>query len=281
MTNLQKTELEILRAFVDICDRLHLRYYLVCGSALGAVKYGGFIPWDDDIDVALRREEYEIFCREAPSLLPKEYFLQTHKTDPAYPWISAKIRDSRTAYIEQASAHLDIHHGVFIDVFPLDGYPVEKRKISALERRKTIYKLLLLSAYRGNYSRKVQLLMQVLRLAGIPRKTAEISERCQRIFAAYPTETSPLLCNHGNWQGKLEYARREQYGEGILMSFEGLPVRVPELFDEYLTQKYGNWRGDPPPREQIGHHYYTVMDLNRPYTDYLKNTGTIRKKEQP
>ena len=60
MTPLQKTELDILKAFVDVCNKLEIRYFLVCGTALGAVKYGGFIPWDDDVDVGLYREDYEL-----------------------------------------------------------------------------------------------------------------------------------------------------------------------------------------------------------------------------
>lgn len=74
MTPLQEKELALLKEFIAICDRLQLRYYLVCGSALGAVKYQGFIPWDDDVDVALPRKEYEIFLAEAPSMLPPQFF---------------------------------------------------------------------------------------------------------------------------------------------------------------------------------------------------------------
>ena len=127
MNDLQQTEFKMLKCFVEICNKLNLKYYLVCGTALGAVKYKGFIPWDDDVDVALPREDYEIFCKEAQRLLPKEYFLQTYKTDKAYPSIFAKIRNSNTTYIEKTIAKLPINHGVYIDVFPLDGYPEDKK----------------------------------------------------------------------------------------------------------------------------------------------------------
>lgn len=76
MTELQEIEFGLLQQFLSICEQLNLTYYLVCGSALGAVKYGGFIPWDDDIDVALPRKDYEIFCRKAPQILPEWCFLQ-------------------------------------------------------------------------------------------------------------------------------------------------------------------------------------------------------------
>ena len=71
MTEIQKKSFELLCQFVEICEKLDLEYFLVCGSALGAVKYGGFIPWDDDVDVAMHREDYERFLEQAPKLLPE------------------------------------------------------------------------------------------------------------------------------------------------------------------------------------------------------------------
>lgn len=93
------------------------------------------------------------------------------------------------------------------------------------------------------------------------------------IIFYYSTETSAIWCNHGNWQGKLEYAPKEQYGDGTWATFEGLKVRIPEKYDEYLTQKYGDWRAELPAEQQVGHHYAEVIDLNRPYTDYIVPLG--------
>lgn len=269
MTELQQTEFEMLKATVQVCDRLGLTCYLVCGSALGAAKYKGFIPWDDDIDVALPREDYKVFCREAQNYLPEWYFLQTHETDPHYPWFSAKLRDSRTTYIEKASAGLDINHGIFIDIFPLDGYPLDEKEQRKLEGRKRFYKLLLVSAYEGSYSLKVRILMKMFRILGVHKRTAVLVAKLQEVLSAWPLEGSALWCNHANWQGKLEYAPAEQYGKGTWATFEGLPVRIPEQYDAYLTRKYGDWRADLPKDQQVGHHYYGVMDLHKPYTAYL------------
>ena len=94
MTPIQKKVLQILQSFMQICDQLQLKYFLVCGSALGAVKYGGFVPWDDDVDVALFRNDYERFCKEAPALLPEQLFLQNFQSDPAFPAIYGKLRNS-------------------------------------------------------------------------------------------------------------------------------------------------------------------------------------------
>ena len=100
MTELQKKEFEMLCLVVDICNQLDLEYYLVCGSALGAVKYNGFIPWDDDVDVALPRKDYELFLSKASSMLPSWCFIQNYRTDPKFPLLGTKLRNSKTTFIE-------------------------------------------------------------------------------------------------------------------------------------------------------------------------------------
>lgn len=269
MNELQLVEFDLLKIFVEVCEKLDLNYYLVCGTALGAVKYGGFIPWDDDVDVALCREDYEFFCEKAQDLLPDGIFLQTYKTDKKFPCIFAKLRNSNTTYIEKSYRKISMNQGVYIDIFPLDGYPENVKKQNKLERKKFLYKLELASVFDMNCSMKTKMLMKFFRFWGVHKKTDRILSKYEKMISSYPIESSDVWCNHGNWQGKLEYAPKEQYGNGIIMDFEGLKVRVPEKYDEYLTQKYGNWRADLPEEKQKGHHYYSVMDLNNPYTEYM------------
>lgn len=270
MTELQKREFEIFKSFVDICEKLNLTYYMVCGSALGAAKYGGFIPWDDDIDVALRREDYRIFLSEAPKMLPPHIFLQNYKTDPAFPQIYCKLRDSRTTYIEKSVAHLPMNHGVFIDIFPLDGYPCERKAQRLLERKKKTYKRRLACVCRSKRSFFGKLLYWWNRLLGYHRKTAKTAEAYETMVAKYATKNSDVLCNHGNWQGDLDYLHEAQYGAGATANFEGVEVRIPEKTDEYLTQKYGEWHLDLPENKAKSHHLLTKVDLTRPYTHYFQ-----------
>lgn len=270
MTELQKVELEMLKIFLDICEQLHMTYYLVCGSALGAVKYQGFIPWDDDLDVALPRPDYERFCKEAPALLPSHIFLQNYRSDPQFPMIYSKLRHSGTTYVETSVSNLSINHGVYIDIFPLDGYPKEKALQDIFEKEKRKYELRRLSCLNVKLSWKARLFVLTERLCGVHRHPSRFVDRFEQHILKCPIEESALWCNYGNWQGKLEYAPRQQYGDGTWMKFEGLTVRIPEKFDEYLTQKYGDWRAEIPEEKQVGHHYYEVIDLERPYTAYRK-----------
>lgn len=269
MTELQKTEFDILVQFDAVCRKLELPYFLVCGSALGAVKYGGFIPWDDDIDVAMYREDYELFLRKAPSLLPEHLFLQNWRTDPACPQIGSKLRDSRTTYIEKTAAKLPMHHGVFIDIFPLDGYPEGKLTRKIFEFRKRLYTAMLQSRCEFPRSGAGRLICGACRLTGIANHTDRVAARYERMIARYPAAGGDgLLCNHANWQGVLDYSPRSHFGQGVQGTFEGLPVRLPAQYQSYLTQKYGDYSQDPPREQQAGHHHYLVCDCAAPYTDY-------------
>ena len=269
MTELQKVELDILKHFIAVCEKLELKYYLVCGSALGAVKYGGFIPWDDDVDVALPRHDYEIFLKRAREFLPEHLFLQNYHTDPHFPAMYSKLRNSNTTYIEKTVAHLPIHHGIYIDVFPLDGYPVSSLGAKLLEVGKTLHKWKVFCVYEGNWNWKARLLQRAGRLLGWHKHTQKTVASLDRLLSGYPLEQSELWCNHGNWQGKLEYAPAWHYGTGVRARFEGLTVLVPECYHEYLEQKYGDYRQDPAEENQKGHHYYQVCDCTRPYTEYI------------
>lgn len=259
LREMKNSELELLRVFLDACSCLNLHPYLVCGSALGAVKYHGFIPWDDDIDVALLRPEYDLFLEKAQEHLPDWCFVQNYQSEPSYPRIYCKLRDTRTTLIENSERFLPVTKGVFIDVFPLDGYPEGKIRSSIFELRKQLYTRSLGCAFEHEGIAR-RAFYGLFKLMGCHKRTERIATAYERMLKKYPTSESRLWCNHGNWQGRLEYAPREQYGVGAQATFEGLTVQIPELFDEYLTQKYGDWRGDPPEAEQVSHHHFCCYD---------------------
>lgn len=272
MNQLQQVELNILKEFDRVCSILGLPYYLVCGSALGAVKYRGFIPWDDDIDVGMLRDDYNAFVEKAPALLDERFFLQNYRSEPAFPQIYSKLRDSSTTYIEASAAHLRINHGVFIDVFPIDGYPKGRLEKLLLEGRKRAYQSMLLSAYNVPRAGRSAVLHRLYCMLGIDRRTAKVASRLEGLLSRYPVAESDLMCNHGNWQGVLEYAPSDQYGQGASVLFEGMNICVPEKFHDYLTQKYGDYTKDPPETEQVGHHYFVICDCAKSYECYIEES---------
>jgi len=269
MNALQETEFNLLKIFVEICNKNNIPYFMACGSALGAVKYKGFIPWDDDIDVCLMRKDYERFLECAPSYLPKWCFLQNYNTDPAFPHSYTKLRDSRTTFIEKGVAKLKINHGVFIDVFPIDGYPEDESDILKFEKQKKFITRLIFCSLNDRSSFKIIVRNKIFRILGCKKRNAHYVKKLENLFKKFPCEGSKILCNHGNWQGKLEYAPAWHYGDGVFAVFEGLEVRIPENFDAYLTQKYGEWRKDPKESLQKSNHSVMICDTQKPYFEYL------------
>lgn len=119
LQKLHKVELEILNKVDEICKKYNLSFQLSGGTLLGAVRHKGFIPWDDDIDLTMVREDYDRFIQVAPKELGDEYFLQCYDTDDCYfPFI--KIRKNNTVFNEDLIAHLDCHKGIFVDIFPFE-----------------------------------------------------------------------------------------------------------------------------------------------------------------
>ena len=266
LEELKKAELDILVAVVDVCERLHLRYYLLCGTLLGAVRHQGFIPWDDDIDIGMMREDYTLFLEKAPSMLPKHLFLQTIWTDPGYMACFAKVRNNNTTFVENTVSNRSMHHGVFIDIFPLDYYPENVKEQKRLQRRKKRYEHRLISEYvMLDLKLKHKLYYTAYRL--LYPSLRNVLKKRERMFCAVPK--SAMVADYGGYLK--ETAPIEWYGEGVPIWFEGLQLRAPAEYDKLLTQIYGDYMIPPPEEQREGHHYVQAFDLEKPYTEYVKD----------
>ncbi len=124
LRRLQLTELELLREVDRICRKCNIHYNIIAGTLLGAVRHGGFIPWDDDADVALLRPEYEKFRRACKTQLDtSRFYFQDHRNTPGYRWGYGKLRRKNTLFLREHQEHMPYRQGVFIDIFPLDYVP--------------------------------------------------------------------------------------------------------------------------------------------------------------
>lgn len=120
----QLKQLEILKEIDRVCRELDIPYWLDGGTILGAVRHGGFIPWDDDIDIAMTVEGLQRFCQKAPSLLHNDLFLQTQESDPGAKEPIVKVRDLHTLYIEKGDTFaIEYKKGIYVDIFPFEPSP--------------------------------------------------------------------------------------------------------------------------------------------------------------
>ena len=132
---LQSKIFEMLKDIDKLCKENDIEYYLISGSALGAVRHKGFIPWDDDLDIGMTDENYFKFLKICEEKLDKDkYFVQTPKTEKNYYLSFAKIRDITTTLVEENNVDIDITYGVYIDVFPFVGVPNNKMNRNILKR---------------------------------------------------------------------------------------------------------------------------------------------------
>lgn len=268
MNEVQKKVLEIFSHFSEICEELNLRYYLVNGSALGAKKYGGFIPWDDDLDVVMPRRDYEKFLSEAQKFLPEHLFFQNYRTDRKFPFLYSKIRNTNTSFIETSVKHLDINHGIYLDIFPLDGVDEEFSNNKLNSYKIKILFWFAFCSLDDKSKPKIRIRNSVLRFWGFHKKTNKALQRIEKLVSNQ-RDNSVFCCNYADRQGK-GLILREWYGNGSECMFEGIKVRIPEKYDEYLTYKYGDWRSELPLNEQKSHHKAEICDTEKSYKEYLK-----------
>ena len=271
LVQLKQMELDMLQAFVAVCRQLGLSYYLLGGTLLGAVRHKGFIPWDDDIDVGMPRKDYEIFIKEGQARLPRNLFIQNIHTDPEYPMCFSKIRNSDSTFIESSIAHLNINHGVFIDVFPLDNYPKQKLEQKRLQCRLKLCGARISRVYRVNRKKSWRgKLLSILALLRFPELKKAILWR-EKLYRQVK-QPGRLIANHGGAWGQKEIIPQEWYGEGTPVMFEGIEVMAPAQYHNWLTQVYGDYMQLPPEEKRVGHHYVDVIDLNQSYLEYKRRS---------
>jgi len=267
---IQLIELEILNEFDRICKKYGLQYFLTAGTAIGAVRHGGFIPWDDDIDVGMLREEYEKFIRIAPKELKDEYFLQTLESDPKCPCLFAKIRKNGTIYQENNKVGMKMHRGIWIDIFPFDYISTNKKEqrdiISKSNRYIHFFMLKKIPHIYQNTSQPrvlfytkafirkiIHILLQIIPdgffISGIQKIIDDEKEKKDAVTSFF--YTVPFV-----W-------RTKQIVPVGSIEFEGREYSIVRNPDYFLRVQFGDYMELPPVEKRVGH---------RPlYVDYGEN----------
>lgn len=266
LQEIKQIELDLLKSFISVCEKLNLKYYVIGGTLLGAVRHKGFIPWDDDIDIGMPRKDYEVFLKRGQALLPEDFFLQCLDSDPDIPFNFAKIRNSNTTFQETSVRKIKINHGVYIDIFPLDFYPTSKNAIWRLKIKKFIFKVRIATVLHiDSLKGKLAKIAGAILALRYPKYQSAIRKR-EELYKA--TSKGGLYANHSGAWGDKEIMPCEWYGDGVCLEFEGLTVCAPKEYDKWLTQVYGDYMQLPPPEKRQPHHYVDIFDLNKSYKEY-------------
>ena len=283
---LQAIELCILKEFQRICKENNLRYFAIGGTCLGAIRHKGFIPWDDDIDVAMPWEDYKQFIKIATKQLkpPLELYLpEDHKV---YQFNFMKIHRGDSLFIRKDYiGYPDRYMGVFFDIMPIYGMSKSKAKqyFDSLSNDMLLY---LNRAHRlpiGFYSgTKWRIIWRFTHLLYSNRDYNYFVKRIENKIGKYEFDNSDKVIFA--WRKRPSFLRKnyhyqnvfyyEDFKEGIEIPFEDTTIVVPVGYDRYLTMDYGDYMKLPPIEQQICHQDSAVLDLNHSYKDY--QTGIIQ-----
>jgi lipopolysaccharide cholinephosphotransferase len=253
LRQIQLIQLEMLIEVDRICKKCNINYNIIAGTLLGAVRHKGYIPWDDDADVAFLRQEYERF-REAckTELDTTRFYFQDHRWTDGYRWGYGKIRRKDTLFLRENQEHMPYDQGIFIDIFPLDNVP-DNYLLRLLHNLScTCIRKVLWSAV-GRISDKNPLLRRLYQLLyKIPTKVVfdlyhkliAISNRKETKMVRILMFPTPNKC--------FGYSRK-WYEHSANYTFEQYIFKGIEQYDEYLSFKFGNYMTLPPVTQRKVH----------------------------
>ncbi len=274
-------ELDLLNELMEFCSRNNINVYAGYGTLLGAVRHNGFIPWDDDIDVMMKYEDYTRFCQIASFSPP--YFLQTEDSDIGFSRNFARLRNSNTTCIQKSedSLRISYNQGVFIDIFPMYYVPeeYELRREVGIEARKLRDKALKWSTFTYRP----------------PIYNGEIGKDLVKIVASMAFNTflkplyskNPYLKELNNMYLKQKYSTKladlwfydpetdkhcfetEDWDQIEFHTFEFTRIPIPSGYDRILRASFGEWT---TPKKDDNDHGGLIIDCHTPYTEYQKRT---------
>lgn len=283
-------ELDLLHEFSRVCEKNGIRWFVDGGTLLGAVRHKGFIPWDDDIDVCLFREDYEKLCRCAKDF-ESPYFLQTFVTDKGTAFGHAMLRNSDTAVFPKGDlingySCWTFNQGISIDIFPLDNVPddVDKAKCFLQDVLKNItnarrcvndrawlkharfYSYFSYAGFRVVTRMIRNMFLKCLGIGDLIFHYARIHDEHVQKWNSTPTE---ICCTIAHWpvRKKRQYYHRKWFDSVTYLDFEGMRVPAPAGYENLLEGLYGDWK-----QHVIGGalHGTLVFDVDNSYKKYLR-----------
>lgn len=248
LKKVQQVQLQIMDNIHTVCVKHDITYYIIGGTALGALRHGGFIPWDIDIDIAMPREDYDRFLKCANESLDDKFICHNMYMDSNYfpPHALVALEGSE---LIQKDDYLNPNlkrYGIFVDIFPLDVAPnddkLRKRQAHELIKIKNVKKRKMGITYSEN-SAIIKLIKKVITFFYCLTSWNKLNERQEHIMKRYSAETDNLcwcsMASHYSYNKQC--MPKEIYGTPTLVSFSGHNYFAPERIEEYLKRIYGDY----------------------------------------
>lgn len=270
LKKLQKVELEILKDFMDVCDRHNLRYFGIAGTCIGVLRHKGFIPWDDDIDVAIPREDFEKFLQYAQEELSEKYIVMNGRNNENYPLMTTRLMMKGTKFREYALAHIDCPLGIFLDLYPFDHLSDDPKKRKKQMRKAWFFsKLLILRsipkpvlAFKGWKAKVVHGICAVVHYGMVVLHISKkwLIDQCEEASTRHNDEINSeyvdFLCD--TTPDMNIYAVKDLYPLQQL-DFEDIKMWFPKNMHNNLTNMYGDYMQLPPEEKRKNHYPYELV----------------------
>lgn len=262
LRRLQLTELNLARIFSDFCEKNGLRYYMVGGTMLGAVRHKGFIPWDDDMDFGMPRPDYERMLVLIRDQLPEGISFLNYKQNPEYNRYFSRIVDTRVTVVN-ASNTKTIRENAWIDIFPFDGMPANALWQKQIFWRLTFWRFLysascfdeLVNLNRPGRQLSVRAAIKFLQATRFGRKfnTKKLMGILERKLMKHPYDESPYMVSFVGAYMMREIVDKRLLGEGTKYPFEDIQLIGPVEYDEFLRHFYGDYMTPPSDADKDKH----------------------------
>lgn len=266
LDSVKKLELKILKYVDEICKVNNLKYYLIGGTLLGAIRHKGFIPWDDDIDIVMFREDYNKFL-DIVKQGDTTFFVQNSKTDSNYARYITKIRINDTLFVEESVKDVKMHHGIFIDIFPLDKILAENEK--KIDKRNNLANKILVAQILKTKRVENENIFKTKRNKVInfllkPISSNLITKSLDFIYTMDSNKNTNLVTNFSSQYGwRKQTFPLEVYGEGTYVEFEGCKFVAPTKWEVILESLYGDYMELPPKEKRNSGHEVVRIDLGK------------------
>jgi lipopolysaccharide cholinephosphotransferase len=255
LQEVQQRELALFKVFTQICEKYGIRYYLAGGTLLGAVRHKGFIPWDDDIDVNMPREDYDRLLSHADEIgASGDYKLAACELGNLnYPF--AKIYDLHTS-IRKLYDHDETEKNLWIDIFPMDGLPDDEKEVRRIFKKTLAARHILRVKQARTGEGKTALrrtLKPLVKALCMPLPDKKILDYINRTCRTYKVDECGYMGGIANGYGPQERVPRKLYLQSVPMQFEGMEVSAPGCWEYYLKNLYGDYMQLPPEEKRVTH----------------------------
>ena len=253
---LWKAEVDMLDYFISVCNKYDVKVYLVFGTMLGAVRHKGFIPWDEDIDVAVTREDFDKICEFGPKEFKEPYFWQTALTDRNYFFRYGRLRRSDMLGVVKRMDKYEYNNGLFIDVFIIDDVPASLSQRKRIWRKSKYYELVLANYYHPYKAhKKVKLVSPIFRfIAKFGSYEKWYNKYLNSILKPAKKKPSGLVTIWFDKTSIVKALPKEDYLPGIEADFEGKKYLIPNNYDKVLSTEYGDYMRLPSEEERLKWH---------------------------